>query len=85
MLDITGARTQPPMRSHQKLRPGPQSYLLCNSKQQSKRYKGGKQHKQHSSHRNTSSREWAQTVKGGKGEIIPFSQAPGGRAAGCRS
>jgi len=51
MLDITGARTQPPMRSHWKLRPGPQSYLLCNSKQLSKRYKRGKQHKQHSSHR----------------------------------
>ena len=64
MLDITGARTQPPMRSHWKLRPGPQSYLLCNSKQLSKRYKRGKQHKQHSSHRDTSNREWAQTVKG---------------------
>ena len=51
MLDITGAGAQLPMRSHWKLRPGPQSYLLCNSKQLSKRYKRGKQHKQHNSHR----------------------------------
>ena len=34
MLDITGAGTQPPMRSHWKLRPGPQSHK--NSKQQCK-------------------------------------------------
>ena len=77
MLDITGARTQPPMRSHWKLRPGPQSYLLCNSKQLSKRYKRGKQHKQHSSHRNTSSREWAQTMKGQTGKAA-------GAGPGCR-
>ena len=37
MLDITGAGTQPPMRSHWKLRPGPQSHK--NSKQQCKRYR----------------------------------------------
>ena len=37
MLDITGAGTQPPMQSHWKLRPGPQSHK--NSKQQCKRYR----------------------------------------------
>jgi len=37
MLDITGARAQPPMRSHWKLRPGPQSHK--NSKQQCKRHR----------------------------------------------
>ena len=37
MLDITGAGTQHPMRSHWKLRPGPQSHK--NSKQQCKRYR----------------------------------------------
>ena len=37
MLDISGAGTQHPMRSHWKLRPGPQSHK--NSKQQCKRYR----------------------------------------------
>jgi hypothetical protein len=37
MLDITGAGTQLPMRSHWKLRPGPQSHK--NSEQQCKRYR----------------------------------------------
>ena len=37
MLDITGAGAQPPMRSHWKLRPGPQSHK--NSEQQCKRYR----------------------------------------------
>ena len=37
MLDITGAGTQHPIRSHWMLRPSPQSYK--NSKQQSKRYR----------------------------------------------
>ena len=35
MLDISGAGAQPPMRSHWKLRPGPQSHK--NSQQQCKR------------------------------------------------
>ena len=37
MLDITGAGAQLPMRSHGKLRPGPQSHK--NSEQQCKRYR----------------------------------------------
>ena len=37
MLDITGAGAQLPMRSHWKLRPGPQSHK--NSEQQCKRYR----------------------------------------------
>ena len=49
MLDITGAGAQLPMRSHGKLRPGPQSHK--NSEQQCKRYRARHTHSKQQSKR----------------------------------
>ena len=49
MLDITGAGAQLPMRSHWKLRPGPQSHK--NSEQQCKRYRANTAHSKQQSKR----------------------------------
>ena len=56
MLDITGAGAQLPMRSHWKLRPGPQSHK--NSEQQCKR-SGQAQHSKQQSKRYKASGDYA--------------------------
>ena len=59
MLDITGAGAQPPMRSHWKLRPGPQSYK--NREQQCKRYRANTASSNASAAEQTQSQQTAKT------------------------